>query len=131
MSDEEILKNQTFLRHVENFMKLIGDMVEQLDTNKEDQEKILLILGAKHAMYDGFKEEYFTVYTKCVMEVWESVIAEEFITEVKDSWEALFAYVVRYMSEGYLMYLHDQSSTNHTNDLTDIAESRTEEEDIT
>ena len=112
MEDEEILRDPTFLQHVDKYMHSINDIVEHLDTsNKEEIEKTLLLLGAKHGMLDNFKEEYFHVFTASMLSVLESVIAEEFITEVKDSWEDLLSFVVRYMTEGMTMYEQEQSCT--------------------
>ena len=90
-------------------MQLVDFIVENLDVQKDQVEKVLLMLGAKHATFGGFKEEYFQVYTKCMLEVWESVIGEEFIQEVKESWLVVFSYITRYMSEGYFLYMHEQN----------------------
>lgn len=92
-------------------MQLVNVVVENLEVQKDEVEKILLMLGAKHATFDGFKDEYFQVYSKCMLEVWESVIGEEFIQEVKDSWMVVFSFITRYMSEGYTLYMQEQSDT--------------------
>ena len=98
-----------FQGHVARFMQLVDIIVENLDVQKDEVEKILLMLGAKHATFEGFKEEYFQIYSKCMLEVWESVIGEEFIQEVKDSWLVVFSYITRYMAEGYALYMEEQT----------------------
>ena len=90
-------------------MQLVDVIVDNLDVQKDEVEKVLLMLGAKHATFEGFREEYFQVYTKCMLEVWESVIGEEFIQEVKDSWMVVFSYLTRFMSQGYFLYMHDHN----------------------
>ena len=107
--EEDLPGNVIFQGHVSKFMHLVDVIVENLDVQKDEVEKVLLMLGAKHATFDGFKEEYFQVYTKCMLEVWESVIGEEFIPEVKDSWLVVFSYLTRFMSEGYFLYMHEQN----------------------
>ena len=109
MTEEELPGNAMFQSHVTKFMQIVDIIVENLEVEKDEVEKILLMLGAKHATYSGFKDEYFHVYTKCMLEVWESVIGEEFIQEVKDSWLAVFSYITRYMREGYALYVQEQT----------------------
>ena len=114
MTEEDLPGNTMFQGHVTKFMQLVDVIVENLDVQKDEVEKILLMLGAKHATYNGFKDDYFQVYTKCMLEVWESVIGEEFIPEVKESWLAVFSYITRYMREGYALYVQEQSECSVT-----------------
>jgi len=88
-------------------MDSLDKVVENLDQNRDDIEHMLLILGAKHATFKDFKEDYFPVYSKCMIDTWESVIGEEFITEVRASWELLIAYITRFMREGFILYHND------------------------
>lgn len=109
LSDEEALSSPVLLRHVEKFMTLIGHVIETVDLGPEEVEKHLLVLGAQHGLYEYFREEYFSVYMKSVMDVMEVVLAEEYISEVKETWVALLSYIVRYMREGYHIYLQDHA----------------------
>ena len=115
MQETELSNNALFQAHVTKVMKLIDMVVENMDVQQEEVEKTLLMLGAKHASFSDCKGEYFQVFTKCMLDVLESVIGEEFIPEVKDSWLALFSYITRYMSEGYSIYL--QELTPKSDDL--------------
>lgn len=105
--DEDILQSTDFSSHVESFMKTVDHVVDTLDTNKEEAEQTLLLLGAKHGTFNGFNDDYFAVYGKCMIDTFEAEIGEEFILEVRESWEALCVYMMRYMREGFKLYIHD------------------------
>lgn len=107
--DEDILQSADFSTHVVRFMKTMDHVVDTLDTDKEEAEQTMLLLGAKHGTFKGFKEDYFSVYAKCMIDTFEAELGEEFILEVRESWEALCAYMMRYMREGFSLYLHDNA----------------------
>lgn len=88
-------------------MSVIQNLVDHLES-PQDIDRQLLILGAKHATFDGYHPEYFRVYTKCMMDVWEAELGEEFIHEVRDSWRLAFDYIVDRMTEGFDMCLSGQ-----------------------
>jgi hemoglobin-like flavoprotein len=97
-------------------MQTLGHVVDTLDTNRDESEQTLLLLGAKHGMIEGFKEDYFSVYSSCMIDTWESVIGEEFIIEVKESWEALCVFITRFMREGYALYQQETANTESDNE---------------
>ena len=120
MNDEEIPNNSLFQAHVIKFMQLIDDVVENIDVQRDEVEKSLLMLGAKHASIHGFKCEYFHIFTKCMLQILESVIGEEFIPEMKDSWIAMFSYITRYMSEGSEIYAQEPTPKLPQKSLTKL-----------
>lgn len=97
-------------------MQTLEHVVDTLDTNREESEQTLLLLGAKHGMIDGFKDDYFTVYSSCMIDTWETVIGEEFITEVKESWEVLCSFITRFMREGFIMYQQETGGNESDNE---------------
>ena len=99
--------SQTFKQHAGRFMMIIQNLVDHLEC-PQDVDQQLLILGAKHATFDGYHPEYFRFYTKCMMDVWETELGEEFIHEVRDSWRLAFDYIVDRMTEGFDMCLSGQ-----------------------
>ena len=114
MQDEELYEDIEFQAHVTKFMQLINDIVNNLDVQRDEVEKALMMLGAKHASLDGFKSDYLGVFTKCMLQLLESVIGEEFIPEIKESWTAMFSYIARYMSQGSEIYFEEQQKeTEH------------------
>nr|KAG5703952.1 hypothetical protein BaRGS_020549 [Batillaria attramentaria] len=104
---EDLHKSVMFREHAGRFMLILQSLVDNLEapSNIDDQ---LLILGAKHATFDGYHPEYFRFYTKCMLEVWEQELGEEFIHEVRDSWRLAFDYIVDRMTEGFDMCLSGQ-----------------------
>ena len=112
MKDGEMSEDIEFQAHVTKFMKLINEIVDNLDVQKDEVEKSLMMLGAKHASFGGFRSEYLGVYSKCMLQLLESVIGEEFIPEIKESWTALFSYIARYMTQGSEIYFEDQHNDN-------------------
>lgn len=109
MHDEEFLVSDDFTTHVDAFMNTMDHVVDTLDINREESEHTLLLLGAKHATITGFKDEHFNVYAKCMLDTFETIIGEEFIVDVKESWEVLCAFMMRYMREGFNLYMQDRS----------------------
>ena len=88
-------------------MHVIDTLVDNLDRPKTEIQQLLLVLGARHATYDGFKVDYFDTYTKVLIEVWETEIGEEFIPEVKECWVFVFAYIVKYLRQGHELFLYE------------------------
>ena len=104
---EDLHKSQIFREHADRFMAVIQNLVDHLEC-PQDVDRHLLILGAKHATFDGYHPEYFRFYIKCIMDVWEKELGEEFIHEVRDSWRLAFDYIVDRMTEGFDMCLSGQ-----------------------
>lgn len=107
MEEHELLHHPIFIDHVTRFMQIIDYLVENLDEQKSDFQQVLLMLGAKHATFPGFHVSHFNVFTKALLEVWESAIGEEFIPEVQKCWTQLFAYIMRYILQGYELYINE------------------------
>lgn len=107
MNENEMLRDIHFQDHAVKFMNSIGAVVDSLEGQMADAQQLLLVLGAKHAMYEGFDISFFYIQMKCVMGVWESVMGEEFIPEVKESWNLLFSYIIRYVCKGYELYMNE------------------------
>ncbi|XP_059149554.1 cytoglobin-2-like [Physella acuta] len=96
-----------FREHAQKFMHVLESLVENLETPEVIQPH-LVALGARHAAIDGYDPEYFRFYSKCLLEVWEMELGEEFIIEVKECWRQLIGYIVRCMVHGYHICRTDQ-----------------------
>ncbi|XP_052239951.1 neuroglobin-like isoform X3 [Dreissena polymorpha] len=114
ISDEELLSSPEFLKHVDNFMSALDNVIEKLESDTTETQHYLIVLGAKHATFQGFNEEFFTLYSKCMIDTWESVIGEEFIQEVKEGWEMFLMFITRYMRQGFVMYFQDPKTEDET-----------------
>uniref|UniRef100_A0A0B6Z5X9 Globin n=1 Tax=Arion vulgaris TaxID=1028688 RepID=A0A0B6Z5X9_9EUPU len=88
-------------------MKVLETVVEHMDEPEVIQPH-LVALGARHATVEGYHTEYFRFYSKCLLEVWEMELGEEFIAEVRDSWKYMIDYIVRCMIQGYDISLTNQ-----------------------
>ncbi|KAK0064516.1 neuroglobin [Biomphalaria pfeifferi] len=97
---ETLERHQIFREHVQKFMHVLESLVENLERPEMIQPH-LIALGARHAAIVGFHPEYFRFYSKCLLEVWEAELGEEFIPEVRECWEKVIDYIVRSMSHGY------------------------------
>ncbi|KAK3098563.1 hypothetical protein FSP39_020663 [Pinctada imbricata] len=107
LEDFEIAKHPFFKGHVAKFMQVVDAVVDNLDGPKASIQQLLLMLGARHATFQGFHLEYFDVFTKVLIDVWETEIGEEFIPEVKECWVFVFAYIVKYLRQGYFLYVNE------------------------
>lgn len=96
-----------FRDHAFKFMKVLETLVQNMEEPDVIQPH-LVALGARHAAIDGYHPEYFRFYSKCLLEVWEMELGEEFISEVKDCWKYVIKYIVRCMMLGYDMCLTNQ-----------------------
>ncbi|GFN93656.1 cytoglobin-2 [Plakobranchus ocellatus] len=106
--DTENLKyHQLFIEHTQKFMYVLEALVDNLE-RPEVIRPSLVALGARHAAVEGYHPEYFRFYKKCMLEVWEMELGEEFIAEVRDSWTRVIEYIVQCMSHGYHISITDQ-----------------------
>lgn len=96
-----------FRQHAEIFMQTLGNLVEGLEDPDEGLRNDLMSLGAHHAAFEGFRAEFFQVFVKCLLEVWEAELGEEFISEVKSTWTHFFAYIVSHMVAGYDFHVEE------------------------
>ncbi|CAL1537375.1 unnamed protein product [Lymnaea stagnalis] len=106
-----------FREHAQKFMRVLEILVENLERPEAIQPH-LVALGARHAAIDGYHPEYFRFYSKCLLEVWEKELGEEFISEVRDTWKEVIDFIVRCMAHGYHICTTDQldnfvSETQH------------------
>ncbi|KAK6169561.1 hypothetical protein SNE40_020594 [Patella caerulea] len=114
----DLHQQPTFRRHAGIFMQVIQLVVDNLESSYNGLHQEIMVLGARHVTFRGFKVEYFSFYVKCLIQVWELELGEEFILEVRDCWKILFDYLVVHMTEGYELALKDstvKSSTQNGN----------------
>ncbi|OWF46877.1 globin C, coelomic-like [Mizuhopecten yessoensis] len=105
IDENNLRQSKIFIDHVTKFMQVVDSVVDSLEKPKTEIQHTLLMLGAKHATFDGFDIEHFAVYIKVLMSVWETAIGEEFIPEVRESWNIVFTYIVRYLCQGYELFI--------------------------
>lgn len=101
---EDLHTLPTFREHATKFMGVLASLVDNLEDPHEVDEALLL-LGAKHATFNGYHPEYFISFGKCMLDAWEMELGEEFIAEVRESWRLLFDYIMTRMKQGFEMCL--------------------------
>jgi hypothetical protein len=69
MEEAELIRSQIFKEHAVRFMKIVDDLVDSMDQPKTGIQQTLMMLGAKHATFEGFKVEYFAAYSKSLIDV--------------------------------------------------------------
>ena len=58
-------------------------------------------LGRRHVTIEGFLPDYFDVFTRAVIYVWQQELREMFSSDVADAWRLLFAYIIGQLRDGY------------------------------
>ncbi|KAK3712521.1 hypothetical protein RRG08_002851 [Elysia crispata] len=104
---DNLQHHELFREHAQKFMHVLETLVDNLE-HPEMIQPSLVALGARHAAVEGYHPEYFRFYTKCMLEVWEMELGEEFIAEVRDCWTRVINYIVRCMGHGYHISVTDQ-----------------------
>ncbi|XP_041351857.1 globin C, coelomic-like [Gigantopelta aegis] len=118
-SVEELMELKSFRDHSRLFMEVIQTIVDNIETLPKETQNDIIALGASHATFHGFDKQYFRIYTKCLLEVWEQELGEEFIQEVRDCWLLVFEYLVDKMSEGFDLCHKDMDSDHFSGMLSD------------
>lgn len=111
MEEVDLMRSESFKEHAVKFMNVVDELVENMDQPKTQIQQTLMMLGAKHATFEGFKVEYFQAYSKSLIDVWEYAIGEEFIPEVRECWTDFFDYLVKYMCQGYDIFVNETGVT--------------------
>lgn len=77
----------------------------------------LMLLGAKHALIPGFDISFFSTFTKCMHNTWETVLGEEYTAEVRGAWSLVFDFIVKKIKDGYFLYYSEPD--DHKQDTKD------------
>ncbi|XP_060565605.1 neuroglobin-like [Ruditapes philippinarum] len=100
----ELSKNKQIRAHGQRFILAIGAAVHCLndeETDKDELNKILLVLGQQHKHFSGFLPEYFEVFYEALMWRWEICMGEKFTKEVSNTWSHVFFYMMEKLKEGH------------------------------
>ena len=97
----ELPDNPYFRGHATHFMQAIGAVVDNLDDPETKLTPLLLSLGEQHSKTRGFGIQYFEVFIRCLILVWEERLGCAFTPEVRAAWEKLFVFMLMTLREGY------------------------------
>ncbi|XP_070567773.1 neuroglobin-1-like [Ptychodera flava] len=110
---EELLKDMNFKGHASRFMQSVGAAVDNLDSLETSLAPLLLKLGRSHTNFSGFKPDYFDIFTRAMLDVWEQELKDRFTSEVKESWLTVFEFMMGKMKEGYMQaYTEEMNAKN-------------------
>ena len=102
----ELSRNQAIRAHGQRFILAIGAAVYCLNddnTDRDELNKILLVLGQQHKHFAGFKPENFDTFYEALMWRWEICMGDKFTKEVSDTWSHVFLFMMEKLKEGYTL----------------------------
>ena len=65
-------------------------------------------LGCMHASQYNVDNKYFTIFLEVMMITWEQELHEYMTSEVKDTWRALFLFIMHKLQAGYKTAIQDR-----------------------
>ena len=101
MWGDDLLNNDTFKRHANRFVESIGYVVDNVYSLQEHAEAYVMDIGADHTKRPGFSVQFFDVFVKSLLFVWQQEIDDQFTPDVEAAWLELFQYVAQKTKEGY------------------------------
>ena len=101
MWGDNLINNDTFKRHANRFVESIGYVVDNVYCLHEYAEPYVKDIGADHTKRSGFSVQFFDVFVKSLLFVWQQEIDDQFTPDVEAAWLQLFEYVAQMTKEGY------------------------------
>ncbi|KAI0243185.1 hypothetical protein LSAT2_026205, partial [Lamellibrachia satsuma] len=98
---DSLINNPTFQKHASRFVDTIAYVVDNVDCLQTEGDPYVKSIGADHTDRAGFSVQYFDVFVKSLVFVWQRELKENFTPEVGDAWKTLFEYMAQKTKEGY------------------------------
>jgi len=100
---DQLIRHSQFIQQANRFMRVITIVVGAVDYLRSGPggSPALYELGRRHVTIEGFLPDYFDVFTRAVIYVWQQELRELFTSEVADAWRTLFVYIIDQLKEGY------------------------------
>ena len=100
---DQLIRHAQFIQQAHRFMHVISVVVNAVDQLRTGtgSSPALYELGRRHVNIEGFLPDYFDVFTRAVIYVWNQELRESFSPDVADAWRTLFAYIIGQLKEGY------------------------------
>jgi hemoglobin-like flavoprotein len=86
LGDEDLANNGLFCSHAIRFMHAIENIIINLDALEVIVIPMLERLGAKHAYFHGFKDEYMMVFTHAIVDVFTRVSNKPNKSPTSEAW---------------------------------------------
>ena len=104
--ENALLKDSCFKGHASRFMQAMGAAIDNMDDLHESMGPMLVDLGEQHFCYEGFKPEYWDIFSEAVHGIWKQVLRRKYVPKVVDAWEKVFVFMVSKLNEGYTKATH-------------------------
>ena len=91
----------------------IGAVVDNLDALDMTLTPLLLDLGRQHARGLVLQMDAFDFFHETMVKIWETELGSKFTQEARDTWNAVFYFMLQKMKEGYQMEKQEQGVTTH------------------
>jgi len=100
---DQLIRHHQFVQQANRFMRVIAIVVNTVDYLRcgRGGSPALYELGRRHVTIEGFLPDYFDVFTRAVVYVWQQELRELFTADVAEAWRMLFAYVIGQLRDGY------------------------------
>ena len=100
---DQLIRHPQFVQQANRFMRVIAIVVNAVDRLRNEQggSPALYELGRRHVTIEGFLPDYFDVFTRAVIYVWQQELRELFSSDVAEAWRTLFAYIIGQLRDGY------------------------------
>ncbi|XP_070572417.1 hemoglobin subunit epsilon-like [Ptychodera flava] len=100
--DSMLSQTESFKMHGRRFMQSVGAVIENLDNLDGDISVLLYNLGVRHCDFDGVSQDYFNLYTDCMIYTWDITMdGDKFTPEVRETWRKLFDFIIGRVKEGF------------------------------
>ena len=98
---DALINNASFQQHADMFVHSIGCLVDSLESVRTVADPFLMAIGADHTERPGFSVQYFDVFIKSLIFVWQKELRRNFTVETRVAWQTLFQYMAGKTKEGY------------------------------
>jgi len=100
---DQLIRHPQFVQQANRFMRVISIVVNAVERLRSGPggSPALYELGRRHVTIEGFLPDYFDVFTRAVIYVWQQELREMFSSDVADAWRLLFAYIIGQLRDGY------------------------------
>ena len=100
---DQLIRHPQFVQQANRFMRVIAIVVNAVERLRSGLggSPALYELGRRHVTIEGFLPDYFDVFTRAVIYVWQQELREMFSSDVAEAWRLLFAYIIGQLRDGY------------------------------
>jgi hemoglobin-like flavoprotein len=78
-------------------------VVDNLDALDTTLTPLLIDLGKVHAQSLVLNMEAFDMFQAAMLKIWEEELDNKFTTEVRDTWNIVFSFIMQKIKDGYQM----------------------------